>query len=670
MLELLLKTKPTQEPTLKGLANEGEGLKNGEKSDFFSMLLSVKNTKEGKGSTPVDPFKSLSVKDGDLKDVISKELVSKLGSSKERVKFLLVDQKDSQPKEMNLKELFKLAKSKDLNLEKIEIVTDKDIKGKSKEVKTSFDKSSIKALLDGESVEGKKASKEILNQSRKIDPELAQKLAIKDEAEPKVKNSLKTLLASANEDAKKPVAQENLKAKAPASTKAADEKVSEKQEVKTSHKINDIKPEGQKLDEKAEVKTQAGEPKRAEAVVDKKIEPKESPKATKVEKETENIKNEPKDSPKTSKSDQLKAETSIKEPREPQKVESSESKKAEVKEPLKAENRAENIKTETPKEAVDKKSLKDEIIKDSARQEPKQSAQEVKNDLKNDMKKDETQRAETPRATQEKPNTEARKIDEGEPKKSYFEKDIPKEDRYLKAKEEERNTSRVINDEKTKVATPNEPRSTQNQKSDDGIKSSKETSFLEKLFAKSSEFDRDGDSEGRRERKDEGEQAQKSFVKEDSSDKSSGITNRFDFLSRSINAKEALRNLASNLQREAQNYKPPFKKITLELNPAKLGSVEVTMVTRGKNLHINIGSNAQAVALLSQNMIDFKNALNEIGFGEVSMNFNSGDNSQNSPNHGDGESSQKRGNSNSLYTSSNNEDDMSESVEIVLPRYM
>ncbi|MFP4331868.1 MAG: flagellar hook-length control protein FliK [Campylobacterales bacterium] len=647
MLELLLKTKPAQEPSLKGLIGQGDELKKGEKSDFFSMLLSIKDAKESKGVSSLEAFKSLNLKGKEAQEVISKELVAKLGSSKDRVKFMLVGERDAKPKEMSLKELFKLAKSKELNLEKIEIVHDKKINGESKEVKTSFDKNSIKEALENQIKDTKKEPKETITTPKKADPELAQKLSQKEEAETKTKNSLKTLLASADKESKAKLDQEKQtqKSETVQNTKIVDEKATED---KKSEPKAPLKPEV--ITPKKEI-----EKPKEEATQDKKVDIKDGAK-TEAQK-SENLKNE-----------SIKTQTPKSE--YAQKV-ADEAKNSETKESAKSEN----LKPEASKDESNKKSaIKDDTPKENIRQnEQKQNQAELKKDSnqpqsnpKTEVKREDTQRAESPKPIQEDKKVEQ---NQKEPKKSYFENDIPKEDRYAREKNQERDSRRIATEERAKVVMPNEPKQAQTQKSDETFKTSKEPSFLEKLFATSREFDTQSD--GRRERKDDSESSQKkSFAKEDSGEKSSNIGNRFDFLSKSLNAKETLKNLASNLQREAQNYKPPFKKITLELNPAKLGSVEVTMVTRGKNLHINIGSNIQAIALLSQNMVDFKNALNDIGFGEVSMNFSSGEDSQNSSRQGGEDGSEKRGNSNSLYTSSKNEEEVSESVEIVLPRYM
>ncbi len=78
---------------------------------------------------------------------------------------------------------------------------------------------------------------------------------------------------------------------------------------------------------------------------------------------------------------------------------------------------------------------------------------------------------------------------------------------------------------------------------------------------------------------------------------------------------------SDKLKEALQNYRPPVTKISLELNPQNLGSVELTITKRGDNIHIQIGSNQQALQLFMQNAQDFKNQLSNLGFNEVQMDF-------------------------------------------------
>jgi len=80
-------------------------------------------------------------------------------------------------------------------------------------------------------------------------------------------------------------------------------------------------------------------------------------------------------------------------------------------------------------------------------------------------------------------------------------------------------------------------------------------------------------------------------------------------------------NFSSNLKEQVAAYKSPFMRFNITLNPLNLGEVEITMVNRGNNLHINFSSNTQTMNLFLQNQAEFKNSLVNMGFTELEMNF-------------------------------------------------
>jgi len=138
-----------------------------------------------------------------------------------------------------------------------------------------------------------------------------------------------------------------------------------------------------------------------------------------------------------------------------------------------------------------------------------------------------------------------------------------------------------------------------------------------------------------------------------------------------VKAKEAvqgLRHFAIDLKEAAENYKPPFTRITMKLNPEKLGEVEVTLVQRGNNVHVNIqSSNANSVAFLAHNATELKAQLASQGIPNATMNFMSGgENQQQNSNpqqqHNRFQSYQ------SLLELESNEEQLS-ALEIILPHY-
>lgn len=91
-----------------------------------------------------------------------------------------------------------------------------------------------------------------------------------------------------------------------------------------------------------------------------------------------------------------------------------------------------------------------------------------------------------------------------------------------------------------------------------------------------------------------------------------------------FDARESMRHFAYALKQEIQNHKPPLSKITIELQPANLGSVEVSIISQGKNIQIQLHSNQQTLNLFIQNQSDLRSALSQIGYENVAMSFNNG----------------------------------------------
>ena len=85
--------------------------------------------------------------------------------------------------------------------------------------------------------------------------------------------------------------------------------------------------------------------------------------------------------------------------------------------------------------------------------------------------------------------------------------------------------------------------------------------------------------------------------------------------------RETFDNFSSNLKEQVAAYKSPFMRFNITLNPLNLGEVEIMMVNRGNNLHINFNSNTQTMNLFLQNQAEFKNSLVNMGFTELEMNF-------------------------------------------------
>jgi len=128
--------------------------------------------------------------------------------------------------------------------------------------------------------------------------------------------------------------------------------------------------------------------------------------------------------------------------------------------------------------------------------------------------------------------------------------------------------------------------------------------------------------------------------------------------------RETFDNFSSNLKEQVAAYKSPFMRFNITLNPLNLGEVEITMVNRGNNLHINFNSNTQTMNLFLQNQAEFKNSLVNMGFTELEMNFSD----QNQPKKEQGQKSYKG----SKFSSDDAEqsEPAAPRLELVVPRYV
>ncbi|WP_104750514.1 flagellar hook-length control protein FliK [Helicobacter cynogastricus] len=85
--------------------------------------------------------------------------------------------------------------------------------------------------------------------------------------------------------------------------------------------------------------------------------------------------------------------------------------------------------------------------------------------------------------------------------------------------------------------------------------------------------------------------------------------------------KETLKNFATELKQELQNFKPPINKLSMELHPDKLGKVEVVIQQVGKNIQVSVASSAPVSALLSAHNAELRQNLSQMGFNNVDVSF-------------------------------------------------
>ncbi len=134
-----------------------------------------------------------------------------------------------------------------------------------------------------------------------------------------------------------------------------------------------------------------------------------------------------------------------------------------------------------------------------------------------------------------------------------------------------------------------------------------------------------------------------------------------DLKSKMAVANEALKNFSSDIKETVDNYKPPLMKVSMELNPQNLGAVDVTLISRGQNLIVNVTSSQDTMQMFMQNIQEFRQNLMAQGFVSLQMNFNFSDQNK--------EQSNKNWQKEAAKKYQVNNDDMGkiESLDIIVP---
>jgi hypothetical protein len=177
------------------------------------------------------------------------------------------------------------------------------------------------------------------------------------------------------------------------------------------------------------------------------------------------------------------------------------------------------------------------------------------------------------------------------------------------------------------------------------------------------------------------QQALESLLRSDTNDKSDSSqvlkqdnTNAIQTDSLDVKLKEAkhmIKYLSSDVKDAIDDYKSPFTKLKVQLNPKNLGEIDLTIVQRGKNLRVNITSNNVAISTLSMNINELKMQLSNNGINNATFNFSG--NAQ-----GDDQQAQQQNNhrneqkANEEYKHFENEEENEEilsSLEIIVPQY-
>ncbi len=138
-------------------------------------------------------------------------------------------------------------------------------------------------------------------------------------------------------------------------------------------------------------------------------------------------------------------------------------------------------------------------------------------------------------------------------------------------------------------------------------------------------------------------------------------SSEMDMKSKMTVAKEGLKNFSEDLKETIDNYKPPLMKVSMEMKPENLGSVDVTLITRGQNLIVNVSSNQDTMQMFMQNLPEFKANLMAQGFVSLQMNFNFSENKEQNNKNYQKEAAKKYQVNNDVTTKS------IESLDIVMP---
>ncbi|MFA6137816.1 MAG: flagellar hook-length control protein FliK [Sulfurimonas sp.] len=136
-------------------------------------------------------------------------------------------------------------------------------------------------------------------------------------------------------------------------------------------------------------------------------------------------------------------------------------------------------------------------------------------------------------------------------------------------------------------------------------------------------------------------------------------------------AKQMIKYLSTDVKTAIEDYKAPFTRVKVQLNPEKFGDIELTVVQRGKNLHVNISSNSTAVNTLSANVMELKAQLSNSGINNATLNFsNSSDNSASSQQQGQRQQQKEAHKEYNYFENDEKNEEILSSLEIVVPRYI
>ena len=130
--------------------------------------------------------------------------------------------------------------------------------------------------------------------------------------------------------------------------------------------------------------------------------------------------------------------------------------------------------------------------------------------------------------------------------------------------------------------------------------------------------------------------------------------------------KSMLGHFSNSLKEAVKDYRPPFQRLHMKLNPKKLGSVDVTIIQRGQQLHINVSANQAALNIMNSQATELRTQLNSAGFSDASMEFN-----QQQDGNKEQQQQEQRQQQQNRFTNYTNNDEESpiSSLELVMANY-
>ena len=134
-------------------------------------------------------------------------------------------------------------------------------------------------------------------------------------------------------------------------------------------------------------------------------------------------------------------------------------------------------------------------------------------------------------------------------------------------------------------------------------------------------------------------------------------------------AKQMIKYLSADVKTAIEDYKSPFTRVKIQLNPQQLGEIDLTIVQRGKNLHINMSSNNTAINALSMNVNELKAQLTNNGINNATFNFSNQSDSQNSQQQQNRQNQRQAEQEYNYYENEDSREEILSSLEIVVPQY-